>query len=203
MKFPALTILFLLFVVWLQYEIRKTSQQSKKTSELFWDRENNANLARRGDFSTLTYIALDMTRLPMEDVEDQTSNSYRDTIKSLADKKIVNLSGLTNTDLKYRYGAGSLKELSEYDNNYTVLVSILHKWAERLYGQGLKDKARMVLEYSVSIPTDVTKSYLLLASLYKETNQAHLIDGLIEIIPMAKIDNSKKLIAQLQKTKFF
>lgn len=203
MKFPGLTVLFLLFVIWLQYEIRKSSRQAKKASELFWDREQNANLARRGDLSTLEYITLNLDRLPMEDVEDMTSNSYRDTIKSLADKKMVNLSGLTNTELKYRFGAGSLKELSEYDSNYTVLVSILHKWAERLYHQNLKDKARMVLEYAVSIHTDVTKSYQLLATLYKEANQVYLIDGLIEIIPTAKIVDSKKLIDELQKTKFF
>ena len=165
--------------------------------------ENSSNLSRRSGLSTLEYIKVDLDRLPMEDSEDQTINSYRDTIKNLADQPIVNLTGLTNTELKYRYGAGNLKQLSEYDSNYTVLVSILHKWAERLYHHCLKDEARMVLEYAVSIHTDVTKSYQLLADLYKEANQLHLIDGLMEVIPMTKISDTKKLIAQLQKTKFF
>ena len=203
MKFPVLTILFILFIIWLQYEIRKASMQSKKASEQFWEKEKSSNLTRRRDLSELDYIKVELDHLPMQDFEDQTINSYRDTIKNLADQKIVNLTGLTNTELKYRYGASNLNQLSEYDYNYTVLVSILHKWAERLYKQSSKSESRIVLEYAVSIHTDVTKSYQLLATLYKETNELHLIDELIAMIPMTKITNPDQLIAQLQKAKLF
>ena len=47
-------------------------------------------------------------------------------IEALKEKKILNLSGFTNTDLKLEYGVGNLTELTDYDNNYVTLSRSLH-----------------------------------------------------------------------------
>ena len=36
-------------------------------------------------------------------------------IEALKEKKILNLSGFTNTDLKLEYGVGNLTDLTDYD----------------------------------------------------------------------------------------
>jgi hypothetical protein len=200
---PVLLTIFIVFLLWLQYEMRKKSKQSKKIGEAFWQNENSSNLARRKDITDLDYITVSLDQLPMEDHEDQTINSYRDTILSLSDKKILNLTGFTNTELKYEYGAVNLNQLSEYDNNYTVLVSILHKWAERLYSHGFIEDAMFVLQFAVACYTDVTKSYKLLAEIYKTKNVPEKINDLIDIIPKTKMLDKEKLINELTVLKIF
>lgn len=193
--------ILIIFVLWLQYEIRKNTRLSKKSSELFWEREKQANLSRKAEISGLDYITIPVDRLPMADHVDDTINSYRDTILNLSSKKIVNLTGLTNTDLKLKYGAANINLLSEYDSNYTVLVSILHKWGERLYHHGDKEDAAAVLEFSVMCLTDVKKTYLLLAGIYMEQHDPVKIDPLLEILPFTKISRKDVLAEELRKLK--
>lgn len=160
----------LIFVIWLQYEIRKAARLSKRGTEAFWKKEREANLTRRIDISGLPYIIIPFEDLPMSDYDDATINSYRDTILSLSGKKILNLSDMSNTDLKLAYGSANFSLLSEYDNNYMILVSILQKWGERLYHKGLYAEAAAVLEAAVKCHTDVKSTHILLAKLNKILN---------------------------------
>lgn len=199
MKAPILTGILFIFIIWLQYEIRKSTRISKKASERFWKKEMEANRTRRKDISSLEYITLDPSLLPLDDKEDDTINSYRDTILKLSNKKIVNLTGITNTELKTRYGIANLELLSEYDNNYTVLISILHKWAERLYTNGFIADAERVLEAAVHYKTDVTKTYKLLADIYLQQNKANKINELISFVEELQIHDKDKLILYLKE----
>lgn len=191
----------LIFVLWLHYEIRKNNRLSKKGAELFWERERQANLTRKSDISGLEYITIPVERLPMSDHTDATINSYRDTILNLSSKKIVNLTGFTNTDLKLKYGAANINQLSEYDNYYIVLVSILQKWGDRLYQNGNLSDAEAVLEFSVMCLTDVRKTYLLLARIYMEQSTPEKIDPLLEILPFIRIVRRDALVEDLIKIK--
>lgn len=199
MPIPVLFTIFIIFILWLQFETRKISKKSKENNEVFWQKETSSNLVRRKDISGLDYITILLDQLPMEDHEDQTINSYRDTILKLSDKKILNLTGSTNTELKYQYGTANINLLSEYDNNYTVLVSILHKWAERLYAQGFTNDSIAILQFAVACHTDVTKSYKLLAEIYKAMNTPEKINELINIIPLSKMLHKDRLITELKK----
>jgi len=201
MPVPVLSAIIVIFVIWLQYEVRKASKKRKKDENTFWETEKKSNLTRRTDISHLDYISVLVDKLPMADHKDQTINSYRDIIFKLTDKKILNLTGLTNTDLKYKYGAANIIFLSECDNNYTILVSMLHKWAERLYAQGSTSDAICVLELAIYYYTDVTRSYKLLANIYKKQNNSQKIDDLIEIIPKTKMLHKDKLIKELSAIK--
>jgi hypothetical protein len=197
MKPPILTAILLVFIVWLNYEIKKNTRRREQDKDSFWDWEKNSNFSRSSDISSLNPITITTERLPLADHPDQTINSYRDTILKLSGKKAINLSGLTNTDLKYEYGAKNLKQLTEYDNNYTSLVSMLQLWAERLNESDDIDSCIQVLEYAVSCFTDVTKSYRLLAECYRKKNTPGKVDELTRIIPNTKITEQEKLIDEL------
>lgn len=198
MPTPVLSAFILIFIVWLQYEIRKSRHTSRKEIEIYWKYETDANATRRKDISTLDYISINLSVLPMNDNIDETINSYRDTIHSLSDKKILKLTGITNTELKYLYGAANIHLLAEYDNNYIIMVSILQKWAERLYSHGNKSEAAAVLEYAVSCQTDVSTSYKLLAAIYQEQNTPEKINDLIEKIQKTEILTKEKRIEELK-----
>ncbi len=203
MPLPVLSALIIVCILWLQYEIRKSSKKAKTTAESFWDRENKSNLVRRADISGLNYITIDPGLLPLEDKEDATINSYRDTILGLADKKILNLAGYTNTDLKNKYGVANIPLLAEYDNNYAILVSILQKWAERLYHNGDIQDARTILEYAITLGSDAANTYKLLAEIYRKQDMPEKIDTLIQTVSQLAVHDQQKLIEDLKVIKFF
>lgn len=202
MGLPITSVLILIFVLWLQYELRKDSKFSKKTMDLFWKKEQASNLTRKKDISDLDYLTVSLASLPMEDHEDETINSYRDLIRIYSGRKMLNLCGQTNTELKYQYGAANITLLSEYDNNYTAFVSMLQKWSQRLQDLGYEDDARRVLEFSIySCLTDATRAYRLLAQIYHCQNCPDKIDAIIEIVSQTRIRNKATLILELNEIK--
>ena len=202
MQIPVLTILILISILWLQYEIRKSSKNGNHSSDLFWDKETKSNHVRRADISSLEYLTISTDQLPLDDKEDTTINSYRDTILGLADKKIINLTGYTNTELKMKYGAANITSLTEYDNNYAIFVSMLQKWADRLYTESYLEDAKSVTEYALSYKTDVNQTYRLLAKIYIDQNTPEKIDDLIKTITALTIHDKEKLIQDLKVLRF-
>lgn len=193
-------ILILIFAAWLNIQIRKAGRDRKGSPREIWDRESKANMSRSRDISSLDYISIDLSKLPLDAKEDDTLNSYRDTIIKLSDRKLLNLSGISNTELKEKYGIANLQRLIEYENNYLTLVSILYKWARRLYDLSYIDDARTVLEYALSIKSDAAGSYRLLAEIYKQQNRPDRIEELIRKLADIEIHDKDKLIRSIKET---
>ena len=201
MGFPVASILIIIFILWLQYEIRKRKKTSQKSLELFWQKEHASNSTRRKDISGLDYLCVTLDQLPLEDHEDDTVNSYRDTVIKLSERKMINLSGRTNTELKFEYGVANFNLLSSYDNNYTAFVSMLQKWASRLKDRGSLSEAQKVLEFSIfTCHTDVTGAYRILAEIYHNQNNSEKINTIIESLQNTKIKDKEQLIEELKST---
>lgn len=197
--YPVLSIILLVFVIWLRYEIRVSNKFQKEASENYWQTDKESNNTRRVDISNLDYISIPVESLPMDDKKDATLNSYRDKILQLSNKKVINLTGYTNTDLKFKYGVANLSILSEYDKNYTTLVSILQKWGDRLYEKGFIQDGKSVLEFAVSCKTEVRATYRLLTKIYIELETPELISHLIEVIPQTTMIKPNDLINELNQ----
>lgn len=135
-----------------------------------------------------------------ESSRDAALTDCLDIIRSLSTQKIVNFTGYTNTDLKLAYGTANITCLSEYDQNYTLLVSTLQKWAEILYRADCKKECRQVLEYAVSIGTDVSRTYFLLADLYDETSESERKTELLEKASALPSLSSKVIVRTLQES---
>lgn len=161
------------------YECKKHSRKSDSAKASFWAREARANAVRRKDISNLNYINIPDSVIP-SDTSDDEINEYRTTLLNLRTRKILNLSGLTNTDLKEKYGVANLSALSEYDENYITLVNIIARCGARLIELGNTSLAVTILEYGISIGTDVSRNYYMLAELYRKDNNISGIDSLIE-----------------------
>lgn len=193
--------LLIIFVLWLNYEIAKNNKLSNKSKDEFWKKEAQANQTRKADISDLDYISVPIDRLPLELNTDPTINSYRDTILSLSNKKILDLNNFSNTDLKLKYGASNITPLSEYDNNYIVLVSTLNRWGERLYTNGYYQEALAVLEVALDCNTNIHKTFELLAKIYISQGSILKIDQLIDRIKAASIRDKEALLLKLQDYK--
>lgn len=149
-----------------------TSQSKKSaasTEQDYWQRERAANSTRRKSLDDLPYIKSPMELFPMELLSDVSKvEDYRQIVLSLKDLPIVNFTGLSNTELKPRYGAPNIDLLTSYDQNYTLLVRTIQQWAQALYDNGYPGKACQLLEFAVSTGTDVSATYRLLCRIYQE-----------------------------------
>lgn len=163
---PIILLCMIIFFIWLRHETGKTERSQKKQADTFWEREHKSNFSRSADINQLDYIILPLDSLPFQNTDDTTLNEIQNKIYDLSEKKILNLTGYSNTDLKLSYGPNNLAKLSSYDHNFTLLARTLQQWAEYLYQQKQTNSAKNILEYSISCKTDVSKSYLLLASIY-------------------------------------
>lgn len=201
MKIPSFLIILFIFVIWLQYEIRKSKRLSNKSNEEYWALENQSNLIRKSDITHLDYIQIPTELLSISDYDDPVLKELHEAILKLSEKKILNLTGITNTELKLKYGTGNLHLLSEYDGNYTLLVRTLNQWGEKLYSKGYVEDAATILEFAVSCQSDVSKTYKTLASIYKEQNRPDQIDELIRQLSNIKMLRKEAVILELNNIK--
>lgn len=194
-------ILILCFEIY--YHRKKDDRRRQNAKQQFWDREAEANTVRRKDLTFLNYLNIPLDSLPMQDTGDDEITDYQDTIRKLSGKRILNLGGLTNTDLKMEYGAANLPELTEYDNNYTTLVNILAKWGARLIELELYDDAVTVLEYGISVKSDVSRNFYLLADEYRRRRQPDKIDTLIEAAEKLESIMQKPILEKLAEIRSY
>lgn len=101
-------------------------------------------------------------------------------ICALSKNRILNLSGISNTDLRLTYGTANLEPLTACDQNFTALICALQKWGTLLVSAGEPEDAVTVLSYAVSIGSDIAGTYALLASLYEKNGEFQKISALRE-----------------------
>ncbi len=193
---PGGLILVAIFIIWLHYKLKKATPNDNA----FWEREAIANSTRKKSLDDLHYITIPENSLPFFYNFDKKLDEIQEHVKELAKKPIVNLTGISNTDLKLAYGAANLETLSEYDENFTDLARTLYAWAERFYELGLMDDAIAVLEFGVnSCKTDIYNHYVLLGRLYVDTDHQEKITDLINIAKELNSLNRDKIVEELGK----
>lgn len=168
---------------------KRHTKSTQKAEKDFWDKELAANHVRKKSLDDLNYVTIPLDTLPLRVMtDDEKVQEYIDTIQVLSGRKIVNFTGITNTDLKLAYGTANITVLSEYDENFTTLITTMQRWAKRLYDGGFTDDACTLLEYAVSIGSDVSATYYLLADIYQSRGTS---DKLFELMDSASALNSK------------
>lgn len=170
----------IVFCIWLAYEIRKHNKKDKKVMDSFWEKEQKANATRAKSLDGLNYI--EIPESVYNALPSPLPANLEDTAKMLQhlkDNKIVNLSHITNTDLKLKYGASNLDTLSAYDQNYITLLRVLQTLSEYHYENGNVETARTLLEFAVSIQSDNISTYKTLAKIYCDSGEETKLDYLI------------------------
>ncbi len=178
MKYPVFAS-FIIFILIVRHNIRRNRRIEENSEKAFWERERKANEVRRKPLDDLIYVKPDMSCFPMDVMaDDPVISECMDILKELESSKIVNLTGMTNTDLKLKYGVANLKLLTEYDDRFTLLVQTIQKWADRLWENGYTKEAIPLLEEQVRIHADVTSAYRKLAVYYRDNNESGKIENL-------------------------
>lgn len=176
---PVVLLLVLIFCAWLHLKISKTNLTEQQNSENFWTKERKANATRKTDISNLSYYKIPVDTMPFQETSDETLNGIQNKIRSLSEQSILNLSGISNTELKLQYGAPNLTFLSNCDQNYLLLIRTLHDWASYLYVNNDSSNALSILEYAVDIKSDMRKTYVLLADIYHQKGRENSLNELL------------------------
>lgn len=180
--FPYFLITALIF----RMLIKRSTKTHEQDVADFMERESKANSTRRKDITNLDYITIPFETLPFLSKPSEKIAGYEKDILSLKDKPILNLNGITNTELKLTYGAPNLPLLSQYDENFSRMTIILGKWSSALYEENYIDEAKAVLEFAVEAGCETSQIYLLLGKIYKEQN----IDKIPYLISKISISGS-------------
>lgn len=159
----------IIFMAVVSYKRFKANRLNQAAEDSFWNRENAANSTRRKDISNLNYVDFSSAALPFALFEDDLLKQCESQILALKEKKILNLTGISNTDLKLKYGPANLPELTQYDQNFTLLARTLNTWGQRLHELSYNEEAVAVLSFAVSIKSDIRATWQLLAQLYAES----------------------------------
>jgi len=175
--------------------IRKKAAQEKN----FWARENRANSVRRQSLDGLNYIHIPLETFPTHLLREEPKvQECISIIENLASQNIVNLTGQSNTDLKLEYGTANITVLSEYDNNFTLLVRTLQTWADALIGAGYMEEAVILMEFAVKSGTDVSRTYYLLADYWLSRKENSRIEQLIRAADALNSSNKDSIIRHLK-----
>lgn len=178
-----ITIIICCSFLALCYVVSRNVSRFKKTHgqshEEFLEQESRANSVRKADISALPYVEIPLDELPLDALSACGYSALAEKLRALASVKILNLSMYTNTELKLMYGPANFTALSDCDDAYTSLIMLLNKIGASLLEADRPDDAEKFLSFAISIGSDITTSYTMLATLYAKKHDINRIDRLI------------------------
>ena len=194
---PIFLLFVILFAIWLRYETRKNSQIEAEANSDFAEKERQANFTRKTDITNLDYIHIPLDSLPFMGKYESVQSSYSPSanisgltrseilaceknVIALSNKKILNLGGLSNTDIKMKYGVANLQILMQYDDNFSKLSRALARWGKLLFDAGELTAAKKVLSYAISCKADIEEAFITLAKIYRQEDNELGISDLVE-----------------------
>ncbi len=192
---------FLVFIIMVYTITRKQQKLAKDREAEFWSRERRADSVRRKSLDNLNYIKIPLEAFPTHLLNDDPEVlDCIGILETLSSEKIVNLTGRSNTDLKLEYGTANIEALTEYDQNYTVLVRTLQKWADLLLDSGYQKEAALLMEFAVSTGTDISRTYYSLAEYYASQNRYQEIDRIREVAKTLRSVNRDIIVRHLKES---
>ena len=166
--------------VMLLYERKKHSREAERREAEFWQREDKANNVRRKDITQLPYINIPYDSLPfISDANGEIASCQKELL-AFKDSKLLNLSGLSNTDLKLMYGVANLPQLSEYDDACTAMYRVIANLGSHLSKEGYHSEAIAFLEFGIEAGSDISRNFYTLADEYARAARYNDIKKLIE-----------------------
>ncbi len=181
MAFPFLTF-FIVFLIALALRYAYLTKKQNDREEAFWAREEEAQHVPKKDLSELDYITIPVDDLPVGKYDDDEIRGIEDAILALSKKRLINITGMTNTEVKLAYGTDNLEVLSAMEEDYNELTVLLVDYAKALIEHEDYEAAKKVLSFGVEIGTDVSANYELLGDCCLALDQKKEIEDLKQTV---------------------
>lgn len=197
----ALLASLIIVSLYLSYALKRQARKQVQTEKTFWARERQANSVRRKPLDNLEYITIPLEKFPIGILQDHpTVAECIETLEALSSLKIVNLTGYSNTDLKLEYGTANITVLTEYDQNYTLLVRTLQKWADVLLENNYVSEAEVLMEFAINTRTDISRTYYKLAEIYATRIETQRIHDLIKTAETLQTSQKDTIVRTLRES---
>ena len=198
---PIILIFFILFIIWVNVKTKRGATDNSKWDTSYWEKEREANFVRKKDISNLDYINISEDELPFSDTAGGDEKYRLDEVRRTLSCKILNLSGMSNADIKLAYGAANFPELSMYDQNYILLIRNLGLWGSYLHHncEGQDTRAKIILERALSLGSDIKDTYVSLAEIYLAEHHPEKVQELIRQVEASDFDLKDSLLRALNE----
>lgn len=196
---PVIFFCIIILILWIRHQVTKTKNTAQGKSEAFWKRESEANFTRNKPLDSVEFIELPIDQFPFIDSKDTKLKELQDTLISLSQEKIANLSEYTNTDLKLAYGTGNFAFLSTCDERYILLMRTLTQLGTYHYEHENFSHAIAYYEYAVTCKSENSNIYTNLALSYLKTNQLTKIEELKETIRQSNFQRKDSTLSKLEQ----
>lgn len=198
---PIFLICIIVFVIWFRVKMKKAGKEANIQNTQYWEREEQANFARKKDISNLEYLTVDDSELMLKTPENDEEANLMQQLTDCAHRRMLNLSAYSNTDLKEQYGVVNLEELSNCDQNYLYFIRALSNWGRYLYDHDDYERAQSVMELSLRIGSDISHVYTVLAQIYLKQGNEEKVDELIRQAASSDMALKDSLIRKLKLLK--
>ncbi len=199
MKFPFFAS-FIIFIGVFWICQRRNQRASDKSLKSYLNREHLANETRKKSLDQLDYIKIPTSLLEAENPsQDAKLTELLDQLQTLSTLTIVNLTGLSNTDLKLAYGPANLPKLTEYDLHYTKLARTLNAIGLCYLAENNLTLAQSFLEYAVETGSDIRATFHGLATIYTSQGKPEQLKTLMEKAKALAPLSSSIIVRMLQE----
>ena len=198
MAFPFLTV-FIIFLVITYIRRESLSKRQREREEAFWAREEEAAHTPAKDLSTLRTIEVPLARFPIGRIDDDDLMMIEEELISLSKRRIMNLNGKTNTDIKIEYGTANFDVVSRMGEDFDRLIMVLCDYAKGLMQGGYDREAVAVLEYGAQIGSDISANYTLLGECYHALGRDDELERLKEEVRASELPLKESILAQLEQ----
>lgn len=138
------------------------------------EEEHQLQFVRSKPLDPTLMLSIDFTRFPVS--HDQACQKAYLSLMHFEKLPLANLKGVSNLEIKKKYGASGVDKISQYEWNYTSCMQAAIHYAEVLIENGYITEAQNTLECCIEAKCDLSKCYLLLIDLYKmQQNESALI----------------------------
>lgn len=198
MSFPFLAA-FLGFGVFLAIRYKSLNRKQELDTQAFWEREAAANATPSADLDNIKYITIPLDKFPLGFSKDAGICALEETLKELSHKRLLNLTGKTNTDLKELYGIANLTTMQAIGEDFDLLTITLKDYGAALIQQGKLADAISVLEFGVAIGTDISQNYILLGDCYFAFGKTDKIRYLMDQVSSKNMMLGTSILHHLQQ----
>lgn len=200
---PVFIIIFLIFIAWTQYEMKKGDKAARKAEEEFLAREYEANHTEKKDISDLTILRFEEDIIPVPEEgtvsESDDITGYINSLRNLIHEPMMDLSSYSNTDLKLTYGTANFTLLSSYDANYTSFLMLFTNLARAYERREMYDLAEKSYRAALTAGSIKLNDYTGLAKIYLKTDNPAAITALIEEVQASDIVRKEGIVEALKR----
>jgi len=194
---PIFFAVSIILCIMLSIKLYSAKNHQDKISAKIRDRESKSFNIKSKDISLLPYISLQEI-LPKKLSDDPYLNDLQNKLIQLSEKKILNLTGYTNTDLRYMYGTNNLTFLMECDSNFYRLCVLIHKIGEYLYEKGDINEVKRLYEFAICNKVDISDIYLTLSKIYLLEEDKKSLSSLIKSATSLNSLTKQKVLSDIK-----